>query len=288
MTALGLLHRRPAGRALVPPVAPRPRPATVASVLESAAGSIPGPRPDNQDAALAGDRVLAVADGVGGNVGGAVAASVAIDRLRQLPDTPGDEPGMRGAVVAAISGIGAVVAARAELAGMATTLTAVALTGDARLVVAHVGDARAYLVRAGSICRLTRDHTFVQGLVDAGAISEVQARTHPLRSVVLRALHGSPGDPAQADVSTHAVEPGDRLLVCSDGLSGVVPAEEILRVLAAEKHPADAVTRLLRSALGAGTRDNVTAVVADVVIGGCGSPAPPAVVGALPPAGRMA
>jgi PPM family protein phosphatase len=282
MTALGLLHRRPADRALVPPVAPHSRPATVALVLESAAASISGPRPDNQDAALSGPRLLAVADGVGGNVGGAVAASVAIDRLRWLPHIPADEAGMRGAVAAVNSGIGTVVAERAELAGMATTLTAVALTGDARLVVGHVGDARAYLVRDGRIRRLTRDHTFVQGLVDGGVITSAQARAHPLRSVVLQVLHGSPADAGSADVSVHAVQAGDRLLICSDGLSGVVATEEILRVLTAEKRPADAVPHLLRSALVAGTRDNVTAVVADVVLGGSGPPAPPAVVGAGP------
>jgi protein phosphatase len=288
MTALGLLHRRPADRALVPPVAPHSRPATVALVLESAAASISGPRPDNQDAALSGPRLLAVADGVGGKVGGAVAASVAIDRLRRLPRTPADEAGMRGAVAAADSGIGSVAAARAELAGMATTLTAVALTGDARLVVGHVGDARAYLVRDGRMRRLTRDHTFVQGLVDAGVISEAQARTHPLGSVVLQALHGSPGEVEGSDVSTHAVQPGDRLLVCSDGLSGVVPTEEILRVLTVEKRPADAVPHLLRSALVAGTRDHVTAVVADVVLGGSRPTAPPVVVGAARVAGTRA
>jgi PPM family protein phosphatase len=288
MTVHDLRHRRRNWRAPVPPVVPAPLSPTRALDLDSAAASISGPRPDNQDAALAGPRLLAVADGVGGTVGGAVAASVAIDRLRWLPHVPADEAGMRGAVAAASTGIGTVVAARAELAGMATTLTAAALTDDARLVLGHVGDARAHLVRDGRIRQLTRDHTFVQGLVDAGVITSAQARAHPLRSVVLRVLHGSPGDAGSADVSVHAVQAGDRLLICSDGLCGVVPTEEILRVLTAEKRPADAVPHLLRSALVAGTRDNVTAVVADIVVSGSRPTAPPVVVGAGRAPGRVA
>jgi PPM family protein phosphatase len=146
--------------------------------------------------------------------------------------------------------------------------------------VAHVGDTRAYLVRDGSIRQLTRDHTLVQGLLDAGVITVEQARVHPLRSVVLSVLSGSPGDAGRADVFASTVRAGDRLLVCSDGLSGVVPAQEILRVLSGERRPSDAATQLLRSALAAGTRDNVTAVVGDVAPAGSAPPAPTSVVGA--------
>jgi protein phosphatase len=258
----------------------RPGQVAAALVLASAAASSSGGRARNEDAGLAGPGLLAVADGVGGKP--AVAASVAIARLaRDLGSARADgEAAVRTAVAAANDDVGGAAAARPELAGMATTLTAAALTRDDRLVVAHVGDARAYLVRGGGIRQLTRDHTLVQGLFDAGVITAEQARTHPLRSVVLSVLCGSPGDAERADVSTSAVRPGDRVLVCSDGLSGVVPAQEILRVLSGERRPSEAATHLLRSALAAGTRDNVTAVVGDVVPVGPAPPAPAEVVGA--------
>jgi PPM family protein phosphatase len=260
----------------------RPGPVAAALVFASGAASMSGGRARNEDAGLAGPWLLAVADGVGGKPGGAVSASVAIARLaRDLGTARADgEAALRTAVAAANDDVGGAAAARPELAGMATTLTAVALTRDDRLVVAHVGDARAYLVRDGGIRQLTRDHTLVQGLLDAGVITAEQARTHPLRCVVLSVLAGSPGDAEQADVSISAVRPGDRLLVCSDGLSGVVPAQEILRVLSGERRPSDAATHLLRSALAAGTRDNVTAVVGDVVLVGPAPAAPAEVVGA--------
>ena len=236
-------------------------------VLHAAAVSIAGPRPENEDSACAGPDLLAVADGVGGKVGGAVASAVVIDQLSQALDDaaePTTDAVLADAVAAANRGIGTTATQHRRYQGMATTLTAAALGPDGRLVLAHVGDARAYLLREGRIVQLTSDHTFVQALVDSGVISAEQASVHPMRSVILNALRGMEDDLSDLDVSTHVVRPGDRLLVCSDGLSGAVRLETIHRVLRDEVRPGDAVTRLVRAALAAGTADNVTAVVGDV------------------------
>jgi serine/threonine protein phosphatase PrpC len=230
-----------------------------ALVLDAAAVSIAGPRPDNEDAALAGPRLLAVADGVGGSVAGAVAATGAVAALAQVG--PAD---LVAGVAAASTRLGATVAAAPQFKGMATTLTAVALV-DAEFVIGHVGDSRAYLLRDGELRQLTHDQTVVQSLVDAGVITEEQARTHPLRSVVLGALHGVDDDLTHLELSRVPARPGDRVLVCSDGLSGVVRADLIARVLGEEPRPEGAARRLVRDALVAGTHDNVTAVVADVL-----------------------
>jgi serine/threonine protein phosphatase PrpC len=187
---------------------------------------------------------------------------------------------LRCGVEAANAWLGAATGRGPSLSGMATTLTAVALDRWGRLVVAHVGDARAYLLRAGELVPLTRDHTFVQGLVDAGIITVEQARDHPLRSIVLRTLHGGENDPALVEWGVHQVRPGDRVLICSDGLSGVVASETLRVILAGEPSPSAAVASGLRAALVAGTSDNVTVVVADVTAVGPGTPAAPARVGA--------
>jgi protein phosphatase len=146
---------------------------------------------------------------------------------------------------------------------MATTLTAAALMGD-ELVVAHVGDTRAYLLHEGRLEQLTHDQTVVQSLVDDGLLTPEAARTHPLRSHVLGSLHGADDDLDHLVTIRRPVVAGDRILVCSDGLSGVVPGETLERLLQRDSRPAAAATRLVRAALAAGTHDNVTAVVADV------------------------
>jgi serine/threonine protein phosphatase PrpC len=230
---------------------------------------------------------VAVADSVGGNVGGAVAAALAVDALVcTLGGHPWDdaEAALRSAVEAANDVLRAAVGRTPALTGMATTLTAAVLDRRGRLVLAHVGDTRAYLLRDGDLVRLTRDHTFVQGLVDAGVISAEQALSHPLRSIVLRTLHGRDGDAALVESSIHEVRPGDRLLVCSDGLSGVVPSGALRTVLADETSPSGVVRRALRAALAAGARDDVTAVVADVALCGAAAGAAPERVGAYPAA----
>jgi protein phosphatase len=201
-----------------------------------------------------------VADGVGGSVGGAVASRLVVEAL-----SAADPDDLAAGVARANTRLGDAVAADPGLAGMATTLTVVALAGP-DLVVAHVGDSRAYLWRDGHLAQLTRDQTLVQSLLDAGVITAEQARAHPYRSVVLGALHGADDDLAHLVIATVPARPGDRVLICSDGLSGVVEAGMLARVLAEERRPCAAVTRLVRAALAAGTQDNVTAVVADLVL----------------------
>jgi PPM family protein phosphatase len=226
-------------------------------VLASAVVSISGPRPDNQDVGVAGERVLAVADGVGGHVGGGVAARLVAD---EVSTSDGD---LAAAVARANGRLTAAVDGQPQLAGMATTLTAADLVGD-ELTIAHVGDSRAYLLHDGCLEQLTHDQTVVQSLVDQGLITPEAALTHPLRSLVLGSLHGADDDLAHLVTTRHRVAAGNRVLVCSDGLSGVVPAETLARLLQADSRPAAAATRLVRAALAAGTQDNVTAVVADV------------------------
>jgi serine/threonine protein phosphatase PrpC len=250
-------------------------------VLDAAADSIAGPRPDNQDAGLAATRLVAVADGVGGSVGGATAAGVVIDRLRAAADRARPEaPDLVGAVQTVNGDLAGVVTRDPSLAGMATTLTAAALTSEGRLILAHVGDSRAYLLRRGELTQLTADHTLVQAMVDSGALTAERARTHPLRSLVLAALHGRPEDVAGLAVSARPLEPGDRLLLCTDGLSGVVPPETLRDLLAQEPAPTAAVRHLLRAALARSTHDNVTAVVAFVGVAVGGPALPACVVGA--------
>jgi serine/threonine protein phosphatase PrpC len=232
--------------------------------LNSAAVSSAGPRADNQDSGCAGAHLVAVADGVGGNVGGAIASSLVIKSLARYGccDTSSGELGR--AIATANRRICAAYNQRPELKSMATTLTVLATTRGGGLALAHIGDSRAYLSRAGALVQLTRDHTWVQALVDAGGITPERALSHPLRSVLLAVLHGSDEDPPKVEITTLTVRPGDRLLVCSDGLSGAVDDEQIRCILATEHTPAAAAAGLLRAALDAPAQDNVTVAVADV------------------------
>jgi serine/threonine protein phosphatase PrpC len=211
----------------------------VTVVFESAAVSSAGPRPDNQDSGCAGTHLVAIADGVGGNVGGAIASSLVISWLARQepgPTCQGSAAWLSDAVATGNERIRAAYTQQPRLKTMATTLTAVATTGDGELAVAHIGDSRAYLLREGALLRLTRDHTWVQALVDAGGITAEQALT----------------------------QPGDRLLLCSDGVSGGVPSERMLCVLAGAPSPAAAAALLHQMALDAPAHDNVTVAVADV------------------------
>jgi PPM family protein phosphatase len=164
---------------------------------------------------------------------------------------------------------------------MATTLTAASVTSEGRLTLGHIGDSRAYLFRGGALVQLTRDHTWVQVLVDAGTLSRRQASRHPMRSVLLAVLHGSEDDLLKVETSTHVVHPGDRLLLCSDGLSSAVDVEQLRRILAAEPDPVAAASALLQAALDAPAQDNVTLVVADVTTSRHPACAPTVVVGAV-------
>ncbi|MGY1794354.1 PP2C family protein-serine/threonine phosphatase [Geodermatophilus sp. SYSU D00525] len=260
----------PGGRPVPPPGPAGPD----RLVLDPAAVSLAGPRGPDQDAGSAGPALLVVADGVGGGRGGGTAARLAVEEVvARAAAARGDgtearpDAGLADAIAAADAAVRAAAAADPALAGMATTCTAAVLTRDGRLVVGHVGDSRAHLLRGGVLTRLTSDHSLVQALVDSGDMTPEEAAASPVRSVLLRAVGGS-ADPGRAHVVAVRAEPGDRLLLCSDGLSGVVPAATLQRVLAAERDPAAAAARLLVAALAAGTRDDVTVAVGDVTPAG--------------------
>lgn len=221
-------------------------------------------RTGNEDAAFAGPRLVAVADGMGGHAAGEVASRVAIRALAPLDD---DEAGadiggqLRDALHEANETLRSMTDDNSALRGMGTTVTALLASGR-RLGLAHIGDSRAYLLRAGELVQITKDHTYVQELIDAGEIAPDEASSHPRRNMLMRALDG--GDTLEPDVRVREAVQGDRYLVCSDGLTGVISDETLTSVLANGK-PAEAADRLVELALKAGGPDNITVIVADVV-----------------------
>jgi protein phosphatase len=221
-------------------------------------------RKDNQDSGYAGPWLLAVCDGVGGAARGDVASATAIAELRQLDEPPGDTELLERiteAMHAAHVRIGRLVDEDPALNGTSTTAT-VALFDGGRVGIGHVGDSRAYLFRDGELSRLTTDHTFVQSLIDEGRITEAEARTHPHRNLILKALDGI--HEAEPDLFMLELVPGDRLLLCSDGASGVLDDGRLADVLSMAT-PDYAAVELVRASLEAGSSDNVTCIVADVV-----------------------
>jgi protein phosphatase len=220
-------------------------------------------RAHNEDAVFASPRMVAVADGVGGHAAGEVASSLAIGALAHLEKRRLTGPlptALEAAVAEGNDTIAFVAGCRPQTAGMSTTLTAVAV--DDGFTVASIGDSRAYLLRDGVLERLTRDDSLVQELVDAGHLTEDDAPRHPQRSVVLAALDGARG--RTATITTRAARAGDRLLLCSDGLSDLVGDDE-MRAALADPSRDRCADRLVALALAAGGRDNVSVVVADVV-----------------------
>ncbi|PRZ42787.1 protein phosphatase [Antricoccus suffuscus] len=220
-------------------------------------------RQNNQDSVYAGSRLLAVADGMGGHVGGEVASKIVIAAFEYLDeDVPAADmlEALRDATHSSTQHLREVVDERPELDGMGTTLTAMLFNGQ-RIALCHVGDSRAYLLRDGTLTQITHDDTFVQALIDEGRITEEEASVHPQRSVILRALNGADVEP---DLSMREARPGDRYVLCSDGLSSFVSFETIHDGLAITD-PEDAAERLIDLALRAGGPDNVTVIVADVL-----------------------
>lgn len=237
---------------------------TVLTLSATARTHVGHVRPDNEDAFWAGSRLVAVADGVGGHAAGEVASAAVIEALAPLDAV---DPGydligrLHQAINAGNQAIAARAAADPELAGMGTTLTAV-LLGGRRFGLVNVGDSRTYLARGGAVRQITRDDSYVQLLIDAGHITEEEAEHHPHRSVVLQALTGQ--EILEPALSVHEARDGDRFLLCSDGLSDLVPFEPIAQTLRTADRVACA-DRLVALALDAGGRDNITVVVADVV-----------------------
>ncbi|WP_046469180.1 Stp1/IreP family PP2C-type Ser/Thr phosphatase [Allosalinactinospora lopnorensis] len=241
-------------------------------------------REGNEDSAYAGPYLLAVADGMGGYAGGEIASSLAISTLMSLDDDVPSAEEMAGSLQQAVETANGAVSQRVteepRLENMGTTLTAMLWSGP-RVALIHIGDSRAYLLREGEFGQITHDHTLVQTLVDEGKITEEEAESHPQRSLLLRALDGR--NQVEPDISILEAKVGDRYLLCSDGLSGVVSKETIQETLVAEEHPDAAARRLIDLANRGGGPDNITAVVADVIDTATSPVGPmqePAVVGA--------
>ncbi|GAA2314598.1 MerR family transcriptional regulator [Streptomyces violaceusniger] len=218
-------------------------------------------RESNDDAGYAGPRLLAVADGFGG---GRHAGEAAIEALKPLDaGVPGGEllSALEEAAHRAHESVSALAASDPALRDVGTTLTAMVWSGS-RLGLVHIGDSRAYLLRDGELFQITHDHTVVQSLIDEGRITLEEAASHPQRALLLRAVGA--GSAFEPDFALRDARAEDRYLLCSDGLTGVVPTEEIQRVLASEDDPGRAVRELVALANRAGGPDNVTCVVAHV------------------------
>jgi PPM family protein phosphatase len=248
--------------------------------IRYAARSDAGPvRTSNEDTAYAGTRLLAVADGIGGPAG-CLASAAAIDALKPLEamDAAGGNAGGSDAAGSDLPGSDLLSAvtdavghaeeaireiARSTPSGQAlTTLTAMLWSGS-QLALVHIGDTRAYLLRGDEFFQLTHDHTYVQSLIDEGRLTPEEAASHPQRLLLVRALTGTDGE--NPDLSLHTAAAGDRYLLCSDGLSTVVPNETLHAVLGAAAGPQQALDELVGLAYAGNAPDNIACVVADVV-----------------------
>lgn len=236
---------------------------TVKSAAVSHVGKI---RANNQDSGYAGTQLFVVADGMGGHAGGDIASAIAVKRIteadRPFTSAHDAEFALQSALIAANSLIAETVFDHPELTGMGTTVTALLRVGE-HLALAHIGDSRLYLYRGGVLEQVTIDHTFVQRLVDSGRITAEEAAVHPRRSVLMRVLGDIDASP-EIDTAIVETEPGDRWLLCSDGLSSYVSDDKISAVLKSVPSPKDAAERLVRDSLDQGAPDNVTIVIVDV------------------------
>ena len=231
----------------------------MAATLRTDIGKV---RRQNEDAAFFDEKraVFAVADGMGGHLAGEVASRMALDAVQEMArrHPRADTVILRDTVRAAHEAIYRHAQSHAECAGMGTTLS-VLWRGGHYAYIAHVGDSRIYRMRGGELERITQDHSLVEEMIRARLITREQARTHPRRNVITRAL-GTQGD-NEPDVLAVDVEPGDLWLLCSDGLTGMVSDEEIARTLRGGRSLDDMADSLIRQALDAGGRDNVTLVL---------------------------
>jgi len=222
-------------------------------------------RKGNEDSGYAGPHLLAVADGVGGNVAGEVASAAAIAAIAPLDaEYPGPDLGrvLADAVATANQRLQELISSDPSVEGMGTTLTAL-LWSEGCAALCHIGDSRAYLLRDGQFIQVTHDHTLVQLLIDEGRITAVDVARHPYRSLLLRALDGRPA--AEADLTLLETCAGDRYLLCSDGLSGVVSEQTLHQVLASVRDLDEVTSRLVELAVEGGGPDNITCIVADVI-----------------------
>jgi protein phosphatase len=233
-------------------------------ILRSAAVSDVGlVRSNNEDSAHAGSRLLAIADGIGGLPAGELASDIVIRALAPLDaSADGADPVslLRTAVIAANERIREAAEEQPSRTGMGTTVTALLLSGE-RLGMVHVGDSRAYRFRDGTLTQLTKDDTFVQSLVDQGVLTPEDARRHPQRSLVTRAVQGERVDPYCIELTPRVA---DRFLLCSDGLSDFVIDDLIAQALTAYADSQQSAEALVKLALQAGGPDNVTVIIGDL------------------------
>ena len=220
-------------------------------------------RSNNEDAVFVGSRLFVVADGMGGLPAGELASDILVRTLAGIDERPDSGEPLQDLIAAletANERIEAAVADDGARDGMGTTVTAILLAGD-RVAALNVGDSRCYLSRDGELTQLTRDDTYVQALVDQGVLSPDDARRHPQRALVTQAVQGGPFRPAGRMVP---IRPGDRFLLCSDGLSDYVDDETIGTILREIADRKACATELINRTLQAGAPDNVTVIVADV------------------------
>jgi PPM family protein phosphatase len=218
-------------------------------------------RSHNEDSGLISPRLLAVADGMGGHAAGEIASTTIIRELAAVAvkGNFGDNSLVR-AIERTKVALADLSRSDQSRAGLGTTVSAVSIAGN-KIIIVHVGDSRVYRFRNGALLSLTRDHTYVQTLLDVGEISEAEAKVHPKRSLLTQAVDAQSN--ISPDVIELEIEAGDRLLVCSDGLSGVVEPDVMLRALLKDRD--SAVSELVAAAQAAGAPDNVTVIVADLV-----------------------
>lgn len=237
------------------------------ALISAADSNIGKIRSSNQDSGYAGYQLFFVADGMGGHAGGDIASAITAQRMAQLDAEYASADDAGAAILASMLETNQLltetVANHSELAGMGTTFSSVVFVGS-KAVVSHIGDSRVYLSRGGETVQVTHDHTFVQRLVEMGRITAEEALTHPRRNVLLRVI-GDSNEPPQLDFQVLETQPGDRWMMCSDGLNGYVSDAIIGRNMQSEQTPAEVVEVLIGEALEAGAPDNVTCVVVDVV-----------------------
>lgn len=218
-------------------------------------------REHNEDSLTVLPPLFAVADGMGGHEAGEVASEITINTLNDLAPQSADAEALARAVVAANLNVIKAPSQGVGREGMGTTLTAAILEKE-RLVIAQVGDSRAYLLHNGSLQQLTRDHSLMADMIEAGQLTEAEARVHPNRSVITRAIGSDPH--MQPDLYELNVETGDRLLLCSDGICGMIEDHEIASIMRQASSAQSCADQLVEAALAAGGFDNATAVVVDV------------------------
>lgn len=223
-------------------------------------------REGNEDSYLVHEPLFVVADGMGGHIAGDVASSTAVDVILSKSETASasDPQTLADLIRSANAAIWDKAHNDPDLRGMGTTCTLV-LLNENRAHIAHVGDSRAYLLRGGSLQQLTEDHTLVARMVKEGRLQPEEAEHHPQRSIITRAL-GVDSD-VEVDLDLLELQPGDRLLLCSDGLSGMIDGESIRSTLADNSDPQAAADELVRRANEAGGEDNITVVIVDVTDG---------------------